>query len=767
MRAASQFTLEASGTVQITAPRACLPAALIAVFGFWAGTVAGGATAWGAVVGQSLLLLGVLVAGWSGAIADFDPLGLGRQGRLLVAALWIAVAAGAWASPVSRAGLVGVVLLPAFLVMPAVVGWAWARATGRRLGVRSVAVVIAAGGAWSLISLALSGAPRAAAPIGHHSLLAVWLLALLPMGVLAVRERGGWRVLGLAAGALAVAALVAGRSMAGLLGLAAEAALLLVWTPRATRWRRPAALVAAVVALGAVAWQAPRLAGVFTGTDPSVRARLVYSAAGWRGFLARPLLGWGPGSTAWTLAEWLRPEPGVNPPGEVVGELHSLPFRLIYELGVTGTALALAAIVLFVRRRLAGISAPGPAADCALTRAGLAGLAGAGVALLGTAWLEVTALPIALAVAAGAALAGRPAITNGSSPPPLAGAGAPEAAIGKRWQASGWVTTTYALAAAVILLPLDRAQLAYDRAVAGQQGPAESAALAEAVRLDPTFPLYRAALAWSLEAKPVGLDRPPVPGLDAAGTARFSKEIHRAAVDAGGVSPFWLTAGVLGGDAGAPWAAAALDRACVLDPLGALAPFYRMTLESSAPQAATFGARALLAAPVLAAATWWEGREGLLTRAVGELETWPGVDAGWRQTFAAAVRGLGPAAGPVDRLALRVDPDGGASLALRAFRRQPAALVAGAGRDPPGAGGPGPASRRHHAGDHLPARLRRSRLWPAAPATTRGRWDAADTLRSRFRSCCGKLCGKAREAAAGRPEPRGFQRFEQILVQAE
>ena len=125
--------------MQITALRACLPAASIAVFGFWAGTVAGGATAWGAVVGQALLLLGVLVAGWSGAISDFDPLGLGRRGRLLAAALWVAVAAGAWASPVSRAGLVGVVLLPAFFVFPAVVGWAWAGETRRRWGVRSVA----------------------------------------------------------------------------------------------------------------------------------------------------------------------------------------------------------------------------------------------------------------------------------------------------------------------------------------------------------------------------------------------------------------------------------------------------------------------------------------------------------------------------------------------------------------------------------------------------------------------------------------------------
>ena len=90
------------------------------------------------------------------------------------------------------------------------------------------------------------------------------------------------------------------------------------------------------------------------------------------------------------------------------------------------------------------------------------------------------------------------------------------------------------------------------------------------------------------------------------------------------------------------------------------------------PEAASYGGRALLAAPVLAAATWWEGREDLLTRAVGEVETWPGVDAGWRQAFVDAVRGWDPdVAAAVDRPALRVDPDGGASLALRAFRRRP------------------------------------------------------------------------------------------------
>ena len=357
----------------------------------------------------------------------------------------------------------------------------------------------------------------------------------------------------------------------------------------------------------------------------------------------------------------------MNPPGEVVAELHSLPLRLLYELGVTGTALALAVVVLFVRRRQVANSASSAGVDSALARAGLAGLAGAGVALMGTAWLEVTALPVALAVAAGAALAGHSPETGAMRKglPDLIRATATTASRVSLWavagaRAAGMLVTAFALAAVVILLPLDRAQFAYDRAISAIGPVVQARALNTAIRLDPHFPIYRADLAWKLQLSPGG-SRPVA--VEAA---------HQAAVDGWGVAPFWLTAGVDGGGARAPWAAAALDRACDLDPLGALAPFYRMTLDPGAPEAATYGARALLAAPSLAAATWWEGREDLLTWAVEEVETWPGVDAGWRQAFTDAVLGWNPGVpATADRLALRVDPDGGASLPLRAFRRSP------------------------------------------------------------------------------------------------
>jgi O-Antigen ligase len=697
----------------------CAPAVVVAVSGFWAGTVAGGATAVGAAVGEGVLLVAVLAAAWSGGLSGGDPLGLGRQGRLLALALWVAVAAGVWASPVGRAGVVGVLLLPAFVGLAATVGKAWRGEVARRWGLRGVAVVAGVGAGWGLAARFLAGVSRVAEPIGHHEALAVWLLALLPLAVLPAGRGGSWRAVGWGAGVLGVAALVAARSVVGLAGLAVEAGLLLVWLPRGSRWRRwggAAALVAVVVAV-AVGWG--RVAALATGADPSLRARWVYTAAGWRGFLARPMLGWGAGSTAWTLAGWLRPVPGVNPPGEVVAELHSLPVRLLFELGATGSTLTVAGVGLFVWRRVRELAAGRPAADVALGQAGLAGLAGAGVALLGTAWLEVTALPVALAVAAGAALSGgqrRAGTGNGEegyaggtagTEPGRFNAGGratpacrletagTEPGRFRRLRGSGWASVgagVYVLVAVAILLPLDRAQFAYDRAVAAEGGAVERPALTEAVRLDPGFPFYRAALAWSLEAggdaaESAGVsvdDATPAPAGGASGRrtrsdAAASRErgqavelARRAALAAPGVAPFWLTAGVFGADAGEPWAAAALDRACALDPLGALAPFYRMTLDPAAPAAAEYGARALLAAPELAAATFWEGREELLSRALAEVEEWPGVDAGWRQVFVTAVRGWNPdVAGTVEQVALRLDPAGAASLPLRAFRRRP------------------------------------------------------------------------------------------------
>lgn len=665
-----------AGTTAPAAVAALAPAAGAAVFGLWAGTAAGGATAAGAIAGHLLLLAGALAT----APAWRDPLALGRRGRLLPWALWLLAAASAWASPVPRAGRVAVVLLPAFVLAPAAVARAWRGAAGRRWGARGIAAVVAASAIWGLAGRLFGGDPRAGAPLGHHLLLAVWLLALLPVAVLpAVRDRGGWRALGALAALAGAAAVVATGSLAGRAGLALEAGLagavaLRRWAVQrragqglgAGRPGRTAVLLGflALVLLAALA--APRLLRVGSGDDPSAQARWVYARAGLAGVVARPALGWGPGATPWTLARHLRPVPGVNPPGEVVAELHALPLGIAYELGLSGLLLAVAIAALFARRRLIGSAAGSPPADPAeagdpvLLSAGLIGLAGAAVALGATAWLAVTALPVALALAAGAALAGDGRGIPGAGTPPAAASGGRGA--GARWWRRRLPALVYCAAAAAVLAPLDLAHLAYDRALDAGEPEAERAALERAVELDPAFPLYRARRAWA--------------GEGSLPDAEVAEEARRAAAAADGVAPLWLAAGVYGGRSGAPWAAAALGRACDLDPLGALAPFHRMMLDPAAPEAPAFGVRALLGEPRLAAATFWEGREELLDAALVEVLAWPGVDPGWREALVAEVTGWDAAVpgGTVD-LGLRVDPTGADSLWLRAFRRRPLSLL--------------------------------------------------------------------------------------------
>ncbi|HEY0409428.1 MAG TPA: hypothetical protein VGE42_04090, partial [Candidatus Dormibacteraeota bacterium] len=198
-----------------------IPAVLLALFGAWCGTFAWGAAA-PASAAAAVLLLGTLA--WTG-VPWRDPLRLGTAGRLLPAALWIAVAASAWASPVPRAGRVALLMLPAFLGLPAAMARCWRREADRRWGLRALAVVVAGVALWALVDWWFLGSPRPAMPLGHHNLLAAWLVILLPLAVLPARETGPWRLAGLAAGSLALLAILASRSLAGFAALALVAAV--------------------------------------------------------------------------------------------------------------------------------------------------------------------------------------------------------------------------------------------------------------------------------------------------------------------------------------------------------------------------------------------------------------------------------------------------------------------------------------------------------------------------------------------------------------
>lgn len=140
------------------------------------------------------------------------------------------------------------------------------------------------------------------------------------------------------------------------------------------------------------------------------------------------------------------------------------------------------------------------------------------------------------------------------------------------------------------------------------------------------------------------------------------------------MASLWLAAGsVAAGGRRPSVAAAALERACALDPLGALAPISLLEAGSPLHDPVALGARSLAAEPRLAAATLWRDRPELLGRAVLTLAATQGIDEGWRAELVARVGGVDSSAPPVrvDELALSFDRTPADSVSLHAFRRTP------------------------------------------------------------------------------------------------
>jgi hypothetical protein len=602
---------------------ALLPAALLAVFAFACGGFASAASWPSGPAGAALLL----ALGAAGVREVVDPLRLGRA-RWLVPALWGAVALAVALSPVPRAGRTALVLLPTLLLLPAVVARGFADRERRRSALAAWSGVVAAVGATGIHGVLFVGDPRAARPLGHHNLLAAFLVVALPVALLGLRERGATRVAAAVAGLIGLGALAATRSLGG---LAAATVVALLAAPRLGRARH----LVAGLALLALAAGVPRAAAILAGEDPSGAARRGYAAAAVAGWTERPVTGHGAGATPWRLARWMRPVPGVHPPGELVGEAHSLPLSLLFEVGVLGTALAAAVAIAFGVRRWRERTA---AADSGLLAAGGLGLAGGLIASLSDAWLAVPALSVALAASAGAA---------------LAGAGSP--AVGSR-RASRAMALGVLLCAAAALVRPALAWRAWESARSAADWRETGERLARAVRLDPAFPLYRARWAWTA-------DRP------VAERAVAARDAARAA---GAVAPFWVRAGAAAFEAGdAAGARAALERAMALDPLSATAPF--LLHVASAGGRVDCAARALLAEPRLAAATAWRGAETERAAALGLVRAWPGIDDGWRRGFSERTLALGPvpSAGEEVDLAVEVDRTPALAMSLHLFRRSP------------------------------------------------------------------------------------------------
>lgn len=668
-----------------------LPAALLAVFSLAAGTLPGAATFGGAAVGLVALWLIVPLA-----LPDWrDPLALGSRARILLPVL-VGVVILSWLlSPVRRAGIFGVAVLPMWLLLPAAIANCWPTARARRQGLWSISGVVLTVAVWSLVSRFGLGAARAAMPIGHHTALAVWLVLTWPLvwALVTPAVRGGapawsthpasrvpwstsvrpWAASSIAG--LALVSLVATGSLTGMLVALLQAIALLAMRSRHSGptssaaadgrmgGRLPGWIAVSGAAAALLVWQGRRLGALVRGLDSSGQARLSYLEGGLRGWGERPWLGWGPGSVPWTAAEFLRPRPGVNPAGEIVGDLHSLPVQWAYEIGALGLLAAVLVGGLFLLRR--GRELRG-------RRAGLVALGGGVLSALSHSGLTVTALPLAAAVAAGFCLA--------------TGRDRPQASPGDlRWPRRAlWA---YRLGIPLVLVPLLAAQYHYDRAVVAGSGRQAFVAIDRAASLDPTFPLYRARRAWLLTAS-------------SATASEIAEQSLAAAREARGLSVLWLAAGTRGVAAGEPWAPRALAHACRLDPLAAMAPFLLAITplaaegEGQAPtrsdprrrllevgEAADAAVRAVLADPRLAAATSWSRRPGVALAAVERLRRWPAVPSRWRTamskawlaTFAdaeaAGTEGEDDAG--VRYLGLEIDRQAALSWSLHAFKRRP------------------------------------------------------------------------------------------------
>ncbi len=590
-----------------------LPAALLLLFSGWSGTFYVGAQGAWALTGHLAL---VAFAGAFGSIWP-DPLRFGRGGRLLLVALATSVLASHLASPVTRAGRLGVILLPAFVLVPSAVARCWSRKRARGQGLRSVSLVVIVVACWSLVEWWRLDTPGTSLPLGHHNLQAAWLVALLPLAVVPWREAGAGRLIAVLAGIAGLASLLAGRSLAAAF---AAGALALAFAVRGR-----GAWIGLVFGMPLLATQLPRIGGILSGSDVSVAARWSYLLAGWRAVLERPVLGWGPGAARWTINEHLRPIPGVHPPDQVVADVHSLPLMIGYELGLSGLLLILGLALVFLWRK------PVKTVDPALRRAAHLGLGALAIMSCVGRPLAAAALPLAAMIGVGAILA--------SEVPPA-----------RHHRRREMATVVVAAVIVALALPLDLAHMAYDRAVLAESSDRQAHHLRRAVELDPAFPLYRARLAWLEAGKP---------------GARAAAESARA------VAPLWLVAGMLAQENGETWSREALLRACRLSPLGVIAP-YRLTFEQgSQVDRVQWTARALLAEPLLLAAVAWRDRAPELRAAVDEIGRLGGIDAGWHAWLEQALAARQGGGGPVRQLALSMDTDAATSVSLYAFRRRP------------------------------------------------------------------------------------------------
>ncbi len=574
----------------IPSREALVVGALLLLYPLFSGTLPGGATFGGRALGLLILGVTILVLGLP-APRWHRPSFKHGMGFMILGVFLLS-----WVrSPVPRAGLFPVVF-GALLGLLVLALRGLPERTQERLrpllGATGLLLASTALGWW------LWDREPLAQPSGHHQLLALQLVLLWPFCW--APKRSPWLRTALLLPIFGV--IVGTRSLGALVALGIQILCLL---PGRLRW------IALVLILGGVGFNGDRIAAIGRGEDQSWSARAVYWKGGIKGSLQRPGLGWGPGSTPWLISEYLEPDPRVNPPYEVVGDLHSLPLRILFETGIP-TLLGLVLVLVWVLRTCWRRGPPG--------RLAVVAVGGAILATLTSGTLGTSAPWVLLAVILGLH---SPRVDDAIRSP---------------------AASVLVLLLFLPLIPSLRAHAAWDRWVRFED-PTD---LATAVRLDSEFPLYRAHQAWRQSD-----------GDEAWRAAKGNR-----------IPALWLAAGLVVDDSSEELKTFLLERATRLDPLGALAP---AALGSALPgdSGAIWAARAALSDPRVLAHSQFRA-VGIREEVASALERWPGVDAGWRTEILQRYR-RSWSREPEEtlRLDLKVDREAARSLSLLVFCRRP------------------------------------------------------------------------------------------------
>jgi hypothetical protein len=241
---------------------------------------------------------------------------------------------------------------------------------------------VLAAAACCLIGLALAYMQHEALslPLGNRVLMAGLFVLVTPLAVAlaADAEQQKWRrILWAAGAAILFIGVIRTRSSAAIAILPILALLYAAAGRKSTRKIAVSAVFVVAVAGGAY-WLADyneslgRLKSIVRyGTDLNLENRERYWSGSLPAIRQKMLAGWGAGAVGVNYPPFRIQSPGFSVPGEAVTDLHDVPMQWLFEFGVAGAALRLAAFIGFLA---AAFSAP-----TILQRASVLALAGYGV----------------------------------------------------------------------------------------------------------------------------------------------------------------------------------------------------------------------------------------------------------------------------------------------------------------------------------------------------------------------------------------------------